>query len=85
MFPHQFMMFSVSVGLVLKYPIYPRNKYQADQVQMEHVFNGKIYRGRPFYQNQNPRYGQRRIKRKPEGSYFPKQKKAKEKKSKNGN
>ncbi len=83
--PHQFFMFSVSVGVLLKYPIYPRNKYQADQVQMEHVFNGRLYRGRPFYQNQNPRYGQNRKRRKPQGSYFPKPKKTKEKKAKNGN
>ena len=84
-FPHQYMMFTVSVGLLLKYPIYPRNKYTADQVKMEHVFNGKIYRGQPFYQNQNPRYGQNRGRRKPGGSYFPKPKKKKEKKQKNGN
>ena len=83
--PHQFLMFSVSVGVLLKYPIYPRNRYQADQVQMEHVFNGKIYRGRPFYKRQNPRYGQRRVRRKPQGSYFPGPKKNKEKKSKNDN
>ena len=84
-FLHQYMMFTVSVGLLLKYPIYPRNKYQPDQVQMEHVFNGRIYRGRPFYQKQNPRYGQNRVRRKPSGSYFPQPKKKKPKKQKNGN
>lgn len=78
---HKFTTFSIDLGLLLKYPIYPRNKYVANQVQMEHVFNGKMYRGRPFYQNQNPRFGQRRVRRKPSGSSFPI---IKDKKSKKG-
>lgn len=64
---HKFSVFSIDLGLLLKYPIYPRNKYKADQVQMEHIFNNKIYRGRPFYRKQNPRFGQNRIRRKPRG------------------
>lgn len=40
-------------------------------VQMEHVFNGKMYRGRPFYKKQNPRYGQRGVNRKAKGWSFP--------------
>ncbi|WP_189631316.1 hypothetical protein [Roseivirga thermotolerans] len=77
--PHKFTMFSIDLGLLLKYPTYPRNRYVANQVQMEHVFNGKMYRGRPFYKKQNPRYGQNRVRRKPGGSFFPiiKQKKSK--------
>lgn len=65
---HKFSVFSIDIGLLFKYPIYPRNKYKADQVQMEHVFNNKIYRGRPFYRKQNPRFGQNRIRRKPFGN-----------------
>lgn len=68
---HKFTVFSIDLGLLLKYPIYPRNKYKADMVQMEHVFNGKMYRGRPFYRKQNPRYGQRRNSRKERSSNFP--------------
>ncbi|MFY0591975.1 hypothetical protein [Roseivirga sp.] len=79
---HKFSLFSIDLGLLLKYPTYPRNKYQADQVQLEHVFDGKIYRGRPFYRKQNPRYGQNRVRRKPRGYSFAKPKK---KKSKKGN
>ena len=87
---HKYTMFSIDLGLLLKYPIYPRNKYSADMVQMEHVFNGKMYRGRPFYKRQNPRYGQRGVNRKAKGSSFPiiKEKKAKKKGEKgdgNGN
>lgn len=69
--PHNFTIFSVDLGLILKYPTYPRNKYQAHMVQMEHVFNGKIYRGRPFYRKQNPRTGQRRrgVRRGDESSF----------------
>lgn len=78
---HQYTIFSIDLGLLLKYPIYPRNKYKADMVQMEHVFNGKMYRGRPFYKRQNPRYGQRGVNRKDRGSSFPI---IKEKKSKKG-
>jgi len=58
--PQRFSIFSIDIGLILKYPTYPRNKYKAHMVQMEHVFQGKMYRGRPFYQKQNPRTGQRR-------------------------
>lgn len=79
---HQFTTFSIDLGLLLKYPTYPRNKYPAHMVQMEHVFNGKMYRGRPFYKRQNPRYGQRGVNRKSKGSSFPI---IKEKKSKKGN
>ena len=68
---HDFSVFSLDLGLILKYPTYPRNKYKADMVQMEHVFNGKIYRGRPFYRKQNPRTGQRRNSRKEPGASFP--------------
>lgn len=78
---HQFSIFNIDLGLLMKYPTYPRNSYAADQVQMEHVFNGKMYRGRPFYRKQNPRYGQRRNTRKPTGSSFPI---IKDKKSKKG-
>lgn len=68
---HNFSVFSIDLGLILKYPTYPRNKYKADMVQMEHVFNGKIYRGRPFYKKQNPRTGQRRNSRRGAESSFP--------------
>ena len=70
---HKFSVFSIDLGVLLKYPIYPRNKYKADQVQLEHIFEGKIYRGRPFYMKQNPRYGQNRIRRKPRGFSFSNQ------------
>lgn len=78
---HKYSIFSIDLGLIFKYPVYPRNKYSADMVQMEHVFNGKLYRGRPFYKKQNPRYGQRGINRKARGSSFPI---IKDKKSKKG-
>lgn len=67
---HKYSVFSIDLGVLLKYPIYPRNKYKADQVQLEHIFEGKMYRGRPFYMKQNPRYGQNRIRRKPRGFSF---------------
>lgn len=69
--PHKFNIFSIDLGLILKYPTYPRNKYKADMVQMEHEFNGKMYRGRPFYRKQNPRTGQRRNTSKGSGYKFP--------------
>lgn len=56
--PHKFSIFSVDIGALIKYPLYPRNRYKAHRVQMEHVFNGKIYRGRSIFQRQNPRTGQ---------------------------
>lgn len=77
---HKFSVFSLSLGVLLKYPIYPRNSYKADQVQLEHIFNGKMYRGRPFYLKQNPRYGENRIRRKPRGYSFAKPRKNKSKK-----
>ena len=79
---HKYSIFSIDLGLLIKYPLYPRNKYKADQVQLEHIFEGKMYRGRPFYRKQNPRYGENRIRRKPRGYSFAKPKK---KKSKKGN
>lgn len=69
--PHNYSIFSIDLGVILKYPTYPRNKYKANMVQMEHVFNGKIYRGRPFYRKQNPRTGQRRNSRRGDDSSFP--------------
>lgn len=77
---HKFSIFSINLGVLLKYPIYPRNPYKADQVQLEHIFNGKMYRGRPFYLKQNPRYGENRIRRKPRGYSFAKPRKNKSKK-----
>jgi len=68
---HNFTTFSIDLGLIIKYPTYPRNKYKADKVQMEHVFNGKIYRGRPFYRKQNPRTGQRRNSKRGDAFDFP--------------
>lgn len=68
---HKYTIFSIDLGLLLKYPVYPRNRYAAHMVQMEHVFNGKMYRGRPFYKKQNPLYGQRGLNRKTKGSSFP--------------
>lgn len=68
---HKYAIFSIDLGLLLKYPVYPRNRYAAHMVQMEHVFNGKMYRGRPFYKKQNPLYGQRGLNRKTKGSSFP--------------
>jgi hypothetical protein len=56
--PHKFSVFSIDIGALIKYPIYPRNKYKAHRVQMEHIFNGKIYRGRSIFARQNPRTGQ---------------------------
>jgi hypothetical protein len=55
---HSFSVFSVDFGALIKYPTYPRNKHGASRVQMEHVFNGRIYRGRSIFQPQNPRTGQ---------------------------
>lgn len=74
---HKFSVFSIDLGVLIKYPVYPRNRYKAHQVQMEHVFNGKMYRGRPFYKKQNPRTGQNRVRRKPKGASFPRPKKKK--------
>ena len=87
---HKYSILSIDLGLLFKYPVYPRNKYKADMVQMEHVFNGKMYRGRPFYKKQNPRYGQRGVNRKAKGWSFPiikdkKSKKGGEKGGGNGN
>jgi hypothetical protein len=55
---HSFSVFSIDFGALIKYPTYPRNKHGANRVEMEHVFNGKIYRGRSIFQPQNPRIGQ---------------------------
>jgi len=62
--PHKFSIFTIDIGALIKYPVYPRNKYKAHRVQMEHVFNGKIYRGRSIFQRQNPRIGQHGLSRK---------------------
>lgn len=56
--PHQFSIFTIDIGALIKYPTYPRNRFKAHRVKMEHVFNGKIYRGRSIFQRQNPRTGQ---------------------------
>lgn len=55
---HSFSVFSIAFGALIKYPTYPRNKHGANRVEMEHVFNGRIYRGRSIFQPQNPRTGQ---------------------------
>jgi len=57
-------MFRLNFGVLLKYPTYPRNRYSANHVQMEHVFNGKKYRGRSIFRKQNPRIGQNMPKQK---------------------
>ena len=62
--PHKFSVFTIDIGALIKYPVYPRNRYKAHRVQMEHVFNGKIYRGRSIFQRQNPRIGQHGLSRK---------------------
>ena len=62
--PNKMTMFSINIGVLLKYPTYPRNKFKAHHVQMEHVFNGKMYRGRSIFRKQNPRIGQNNEPRK---------------------
>lgn len=62
--PHKFSVFTIDIGALIKYPVYPRNRYNAHRVQMEHVFNGKIYRGRSIFKPQNPRIGQHGLSRK---------------------
>ena len=62
--PHKFSVFTIDIGALIKYPVYPRNRFKAHRVQMEHVFNGKIYRGRSIFQRQNPRIGQHGLSRK---------------------
>ena len=61
---HKMTLFSLNLGFLVKYPTYPRNKYKAHHVQMEHVFGGRIYRGRSIFRRQNPRIGQNYIRRK---------------------
>ena len=62
--PNKISMFSLNIGFLIKYPTYPRNKNRGHMVQMEHIYNGKIYRGRSVFRRQNPRIGQnqRRLK-----------------------
>ena len=60
--PNKLSMFSLNLGFLIKYPTYPRNKFKSHQVQMEHVFNGRIYRGRSIFRRQNPRTGQNQRK-----------------------
>ena len=55
---HSLNVFTVDIGALIKYPTYPRNRHGANRVQMEHVFNGRIYRGRSIFRPQNPRTGQ---------------------------
>ncbi len=62
--PNKITTFSMNLGFLIKYPTYPRNRFKAHQVQMEHVFNGKIYRGRSIFRRQNPKIGQNFKKRK---------------------
>lgn len=62
--PHRFSIFTIDIGALIKYPVYPRNRFKAHRVQMEHIFNGKIYRGRSIFQRQNPRIGQHGSSRK---------------------
>ena len=61
---HRFSIFTIDLGALIKYPIYPRNRFKAHRVQMEHVFKGRIYRGRSIFQRQNPRIGQHGLSRK---------------------
>ena len=60
---HKMTVFSLNLGFLIKYPTYPRNRYKAHHVQMEHVFGGRIYRGRSIFRRQNPRIGQNYIRR----------------------
>ena len=62
--PNKLNMFSLNIGFLLKYPTYPRNRNKSHHVQMEHVFNGKMYRGRSIFKKQNPRIGQNMPKQK---------------------
>lgn len=61
---HGFSIFTIDIGALIKYPVYPRNRFKAHRVQMEHVFRGRIYRGRSIFQRQNPRIGQHGLSRK---------------------
>lgn len=61
---HRFSIFTIDIGALIKYPVYPRNRFKAHRVQMEHVFRGRIYRGRSIFQRQNPRIGQHGLSRK---------------------
>ncbi len=58
MVPNKITSFNLNLGFIIKYPTYPRNRFKPHQVQMEHVFNGKLYRGRSIFRRQNPRIGQ---------------------------
>lgn len=61
---HRFSIFTIDIGALIKYPVYPRNRFKAHRVQMEHIFRGRIYRGRSIFQRQNPRIGQHGLSRK---------------------
>lgn len=50
--------FYLQAGISFNYPKLPRCPINQCHAQLEHVHNGKEYRGQPIYRWQNPKYGQ---------------------------
>ncbi len=50
--------FFFQAGISLNYPRLPRCPINACHAQLEHVHQGKEFRGQPIYRWQNPKYGQ---------------------------
>lgn len=48
----------IQAGVNLNFPRVPRCPMKACQTQLEHLHNGKEFRGQPIYRWQNPKYGQ---------------------------
>lgn len=50
--------FYLQAGISFNYPRLPRCPINGCHAQLEHVHQGKEYRGQPVYRWQNPKYGQ---------------------------
>lgn len=48
----------IQAGVSFNYPLLPRCPIKACHTQLEHVHNGKEFRGQPIHRWQNPKYGQ---------------------------
>lgn len=48
----------IQAGISFNYPRLPRCPISSCHIQLEHVHNGKEFRGQPLHRWQNPKYGQ---------------------------
>lgn len=78
----------IQAGISFNYPRLPRCPISSCHIQLEHVHNGKEFRGQPIHRWQNPKYGQnhpelqRNLKRRKDDTEQQLQKRPRRKKNK---